>query len=139
MFVAAKLTSRLVHCKDSNLELLGQLESCLNAEAGLCHRLLSEPQLRLDCLAWVNRLLDAGRGLELAEREVVPALSELLSAKDRIVLERTCVAVCLLRQMRSTVLDKTLPLLHDELRTCLNKLPVGGRLKEAISSAVTTE
>jgi hypothetical protein len=80
-----------------------------------------------------------GRGLELAEREVVPALSELLSAKDRIVVERTCMYVCLLRRMRSTVLDKTLPLLHDELRTCLNKLPAGVRLKDAISIAVTTK
>jgi hypothetical protein len=109
MFADAKLTSRLVHCKDSNLELIGKLRSCLNAEVGLCRRLLSEPQARLDCLAWVNMLLDAGRGLELAEREVVPALSELLSAKDRIVVERTCMYVCLLRRMRSTVLDKTLP------------------------------
>jgi hypothetical protein len=37
------------------------------------------------------------------------------------------------------VLYNTLPLLHDELKAGLIKLPVGGRLKEAISSDQTTE
>jgi hypothetical protein len=50
---------------------------------------------------------------------MVTMLPQLLSFKDRIVLKRTCASVYLLRQMRSMVLDKMLPLLHVELKVCM--------------------
>ena len=84
----------------------------MTSESGLCQRLVSETDTRADCLSWINRLLKFGLGVNLAQREVIPAMGALIvnnpgsssnSGKDITVMRRLFSCLCTLRKLRPEV------------------------------------
>ena len=115
--LASKLVTRLVHTPGRDRQnpgksesVMGQLEAALTSESGLCRSLLDNSETKADCLSWIDRLLQSGRGVDLAVREVVPVMGALAgenpggsASNSGTVRRRLFACLCAVRELRPEV------------------------------------
>lgn len=139
--LTATLVTRLIHSEGFSPEMI-KIVSKMNDEkfSALFSWLLKKSASKMNCLTWLNKILDLGNATELSGRiELLlsePLIVEILNDKDADLTKRLLILLCFLQKHkqpeRLSVLKQDANLLS-KLRKCQENLNLPNNIQSAVN------